>query len=742
MCLAKQIVCADMLTPLSVRTAQVSVQKYLAGFGKRYVRPDKATARERARTLKILLSSYGESKHRSRRSKHRQNYSYGTLVFSEQHEDLYTQDSCLVSEPGTQDLNPRNHDKASISIHSAPSLGEKGKDKSCTYDKNLTQNEEHVLATIDKGESEKITHYVGLVDRPRWRHKLSRLSLSSDISLYSSLLDKIDKLSSGGSSYVSSVDADTFDFGGRQETPGTVLARRKNFIEAATSNLIKRCCGQLVNGCPAICLHKAIAGLFPLFVSRADTVTALHAFERTANWQDEFGNNTLSYAARIGSSVDVMMFLIREIPMEVPAINIDGQNFMFFLNPQQFRAWNCLCQASGEPANHRSGFECLVQLLEAKNFDLDHLDHHGRHFLFYLCSFDCFDPYWLFDMMHSHSKWKMRMKWVANIRDSAGLFFIDFMKLNPMFDSIGTEYRLMCSPGSQQIIPTVWRGESPHNGRTQLHEAITGFHVWKTDSESSIFLLAARLDSIAKQDINRYCLGGRTPIMDFLERAVRVGLSDPAIKDGLEQLIQLGANVNARSRGGSTLLHFAAGKARLEIVKYLLSKDAQKDHRDDKGNTPFQYAYKLFKHSRKQEADPGDLISSFKSLMVLSERGPGQISDDDISTERLLSNGTLPLNSLHQISAMICEELASPTTHPAAEPQIKFDNHFIQHDADLSLTQQRFHRQFLSAETLHVTGIQNIKKLSFPRVKMPFLSANQQSVPDSFWMPYSQRGNR
>ena len=62
--------------------------------------------------------------------------------------------------------------------------------------------------------------------------------------------------------------------------------------------------------------------------------------------------------------------------------------------------------------------------------------------------------------------------------------------------------------------------------------------------------------------------------------------------DSIEALLDAGADVNAEAQRGCTALMRAAYIGYPELVKYLLSKGADKNHTDYEGNLPIHYVRK------------------------------------------------------------------------------------------------------------------------------------------------------
>ncbi len=79
-------------------------------------------------------------------------------------------------------------------------------------------------------------------------------------------------------------------------------------------------------------------------------------------------------------------------------------------------------------------------------------------------------------------------------------------------------------------------------------------------------------------------------VVGYLEKRIlheRVKAGDPA---GVKALLEEGHSADSRDSYGSTPLHWAAMKGRLEIAKLLLDAKADMDARNDQGATPFLWA--------------------------------------------------------------------------------------------------------------------------------------------------------
>jgi uncharacterized protein len=99
------------------------------------------------------------------------------------------------------------------------------------------------------------------------------------------------------------------------------------------------------------------------------------------------------------------------------------------------------------------------------------------------------------------------------------------------------------------------------------------FHLILSKDESSVSRLLLKNRAI----INEVDKMGRTPLMEaVIQRQL----------DICRVLVQAGSNVNAREVRNWTALHFAAQEYDYEIVKYLIANGAEINAEDVDGNTP------------------------------------------------------------------------------------------------------------------------------------------------------------
>ncbi|ORY08902.1 ankyrin repeat-containing domain protein [Clohesyomyces aquaticus] len=339
----------------------------------------------------------------------------------------------------------------------------------------------------------------------------------------------------------------------------------------------------------------------------------LKALPATQLLRDAFGNSELFFAARIGAPAEVMVSLI-SVTTDVNAVNADGQTFLFFLDPLHYNSDLCSCSWYYSPRYfpHSSKLECLIRKLQFQNFDFDHLDNHGRRFLSFLCSSPSFDCQWLLDLMSQDNEWQLRIRRLTQLRDATGLVMSDFMALHPKFDALSKDIRFKFRPAF-----AFNKDNGPLRGEDLLGEMPLHEYIQKE------FLHSAPFDGVplpfetTASDMNRYNTRSRTPVMDFLLQAFEHNIDEAVICSKVQQLVRYGANVNARSRAGSTILHFAAKKTFVQLLKTLLATNIQVDHCDKAGLSALDYAVKVLNRSRSVKA-PAELTArSLKSAAKL-----------------------------------------------------------------------------------------------------------------------------
>lgn len=391
-----------------------------------------------------------------------------------------------------------------------------------------------------------------------------------------------------------------------------VLGQSQQTAIRANAALTQECCSKTAG-----CGHQYIARLidadpYLVHMPPGGLESRLRAAPVVQLPSDSYGNTELFFAARVGAPSDVILSLI-QVTADVNTVNADGQTFLYFLSTNLFSGRYCSC--SGRRA-HASKFECVVRSLECRNYDFDHLDNHGRSFLSFLCATATFDMHWLSDIMLRDNEWQQRVWRLAQLRDATGVFLIDFMALSPGFDVLSEDIRSQFRPlfvhNPTQVDQSGILSDEDEQGRTRLHQ-----YIQKDFLQTAALHEVSLPFDIIGPDINRYNVRGRTPLMDFLLQAFEQEIEESVICAKVQHLLRCGANVNARSRGGSTILHFAAKKALPKLLETLLTTDIQVDHGDNAGYSALDYAAKVFNRSRTFKAPAALTARSLKSTAHL-----------------------------------------------------------------------------------------------------------------------------
>ncbi|OSS43323.1 hypothetical protein B5807_12040 [Epicoccum nigrum] len=458
-------------------------------------------------------------------------------------------------------------------------------------------------ATVDRESTVLAPSYMyKMLDNPSRRTSLS-LSYWSDIW---SLIDRRMSLSTFTSSRRSG-SATSFaetEFSYTTSRSAEIMETMWGTIRRANFALAQFCCARSTD-----CRHRLIFRVSekdPHLVTRnkADFKSELTAMPVQQPPKDSCGNSELFFAARGPTGPDILLSLL-SVTEDVNTVNADGQTFLYFLDAQYFGFSDSLCSFLATEI-HRSRLECFICALERRQYKFDHLDNHGRHFLMYLCASSHFDLRWLLQLMLTDHEWNEGVKRVSQLREVGGTFLLNFVTLHPGFEILNEQYKSLFRPlysFSPHLADQfdVLHNEDRH-GRSRFHQYVQGDWLLKVpqDEVAWPFLGGLPLENVC--DINEYDGHGRTPIMDFLLRAFDTGLEEDFICAKVKALLKGGANVNARSRGGSTVLHFAAKKAMPRLLELLLNTDIQVDHCDEAGMSALDYAAKVLQRSRSAKS--------------------------------------------------------------------------------------------------------------------------------------------
>lgn len=625
------------------RRCQQLVQKLLAEGDKRYCSPDEGTARTRAAFLRAALG-------RTRKSALRDKTQMPTLDASQPaDEPLQHPSGAYKSSSAT----PPFHNIESA-YTAAPNMlapmtrwrSDWDKDAVCTVCGIFEQghhcwNADMVAEPVTVPPSRRRGVHLDLKSlnpdpRPESRRALSIRSFNSSfVSDLISLIDRRYSLStmttSDGCSIsrFSETDASVISLEARVQQ---VLAMRQEKHVQDNANLIKQCCAMRHD-----CIHKFVEGLI---VSGSDSLNSSPNSQRsgtldqniqsfTGGILDPHKNGALFFAARVGAPLEALLALVRWAP-DLNFIDNCGQTWLHSLDPKvcmvhtharssspslsSTSAGDCLCGSMNYSGySHFSRFECLMFALEQTiTFQFDTLDNHGRHFLFYMCSSPAFDIVWLKTMVHRYTEWERRVKRVSQLRDRAGLFLVDYLAVRTDFAAWDTDVQMLFQPDFINHSPTRLLADENDSGRTSLH-----VFTQKDFLDPKAHPALPFPNDVVVRDINRYDDQGRTPVMTLVENAFEQRLDEDVLCTKVERLLNCGANINACSRSGTTILLFAAAKAYPRLLDMLLTLGAHPDHCDDKGLNALAHVAKTIRISQSAKRPVELLARSFKSAAKL-----------------------------------------------------------------------------------------------------------------------------
>ncbi|KAF1977481.1 hypothetical protein BU23DRAFT_297642 [Bimuria novae-zelandiae CBS 107.79] len=166
--------------------------------------------------------------------------------------------------------------------------------------------------------------------------------------------------------------------------------------------------------------------------------------------------------------------------------------------------------------------------------------------------------------------------------------------------------------------------------------------------------------------------------MRFLDWAIREHCDEVYILQEVRWMVSEGANPNARSRTGSTILHFGAEAALPDLVAFALSEGAQVDLRDNHGFTALDYAAGAFNRSRVLHQPPELTGRSLKSAAKLLDKArlpfrkaawPSRMKGPQPSRWQIASGS-------HTTARRLLQHGASPMS--VADPDLQATIHEIQ----------------------------------------------------------------
>ncbi|KAF2187057.1 hypothetical protein K469DRAFT_686265 [Zopfia rhizophila CBS 207.26] len=125
--------------------------------------------------------------------------------------------------------------------------------------------------------------------------------------------------------------------------------------------------------------------------------------------------------------------------------------------------------------------------------------------------------------------------------------------------------------------------------------------------------------------------------MSFLQAALESKKDEQPISTGVRRLLTLGASADARSRDGTTILHFAAKYSWPEVLEEILSLNVNINHRDRRGYNALDYAISNFNRSRRSSGKTTQFGKSLKCIMLLIDNGAHTDFPPNVQRERIKS---------------------------------------------------------------------------------------------------------
>jgi hypothetical protein len=360
-----------------------------------------------------------------------------------------------------------------------------------------------------------------------------------------------------------------FDIFSHPNTTSGVLEQHMETVRKHNSALLITC-----RGCSETkdCVHGKIMGATLSVTNPSTTSPSIMSMGKTAcdyTGIDCYGNNLLFFAARVAAPLLVLMEII-ENTADLNALNNDGQNFLFVLDPHRF---------DGQTYQDTE-FSTLIDCLEQRHFDFDHLDHNGRSFLVFLCLRPCFRTSWITLLCQRSQAWQRRIETLAQQKDSAGTYLFGYLTGNPDFQILHPYVLSIVSS------PENLNGESPC-GRNVLHDQVVQHFItyalrFPAQRPTELPMYPYHWDGC---NINGYDDEGHTPLTLLMKEGLGrfSSISRHFVVSQMKELIKLGADINARCRNGDTLLHMAARKCDFPIMEFLASSGIHINHQNNEG---------------------------------------------------------------------------------------------------------------------------------------------------------------
>lgn len=337
--------------------------------------------------------------------------------------------------------------------------------------------------------------------------------------------------------------------------------------------------------------------------------------DRMPGWVDRFGNTSLHIAAACGPSFSQLLGLIIEYG-DVNALNTAGQTFMHVLDPDSMSLEDMIA---------------LRDQLVLEGFMFHHRDVAGQMFLDTLKHSAIehldFAQCWLRPII------RKKDTIYADSEEITSEPMLDYRLVKKIFDEIGGhdeqwdmlgwaepsyQYLHFSSTINELLEPSYRpmllknKDFSDRSGLGLLHFAADGIagHSTPTEAQQQHFN-ALRLDLVKHLlsigvDVNRHDDEGVTPLMAHM-RCV------PYQHAIVDQLLQYGADPNARKRTGETALHIAIKLGNIDATKALLGRGANVHARNRKCEGLLTVAERAQRHAK----DDVSLYAKITACMAL-----------------------------------------------------------------------------------------------------------------------------
>ena len=355
-----------------------------------------------------------------------------------------------------------------------------------------------------------------------------------------------------------------------------------------------------------------------------------------SGWVDRFGNTSLHIAAICGASLPHLLCLMDHVDVKVNAVNNAGQTFMHVLDPR-----------SKSPEDMIT----LRDELILDSFIFHHLDLEGQTFL------DC--------LLWTISSSMLDYRLVRKIFNEIG--GIEVHEQQWRFGRANSYQRLHCSSNINELLepsynPMLLKTKDCWDrlGQSLLHIAADDIAGPATPTEAQQQRSNAMRLNLVKHllsigvDVNHHDDEGVTPLMTH----VRCVTYQHAI---VHELLQHGAEPNARDSSGNTALHIATKLGNIDATKILLGRGANVHAR----NRSCEGLLTVAKRAQRGAKDDVGLYAKITACMALIIDA-GAIASPDLFHEwdtpqqkDQFSNGSIDMTGLGLLFAG-CSSPTSP----------------------------------------------------------------------------------